>query len=149
MLRRAGALRTSQELESAADLARRARDRAKETGETELELSACLEMGQALLRSELGEGYLQASTEVDLDGAEEAFEQAAELAENLNDQHRLAAATRELGIITVSRLRADFVNAVYAGEHMGILQRLAKGEKLDDVLPGLPFARLAEQDVSL
>ena len=44
----------------------RVRARAIETGDAKAELAACLELGQDLLRVEIGDGYILASTEADL-----------------------------------------------------------------------------------
>src|SRR5512135_3160487 len=54
-LRRASALRMSHDEDAAAELARRVRVRAAEQGDAAMELRATLELGQALLRSPLGE----------------------------------------------------------------------------------------------
>ncbi len=143
MLRRAAALRLLQEVESAADLARRVRQQAVQRQDLPAELAACLELGQDLLHSELGEGYVQASSEVDLGGAEEAYQRAAAIAGELGNERLLAAATRELGIIALSRLRAGFVEAVYAGEHIPLLRRIAAGEKQEHILHELPIAVIA------
>lgn len=141
-LRRAAAMRLSQEQERAAELARRVRQLAAERGDKEAELLACLELGQDLLRTELGEAYAQTPTDADLDGAAEAFERAETLAEELGDEAKLADATRELGIIAVSHIRAWFVAKVQAGEHIEYLRRIASGERLEDILPTLPMAPL-------
>lgn len=145
MLRRAAALRLSQEHDRASDLARRVSQVANERGDTEAELAACLELGQDLLRTELGEGYAQAPSEADIDGAAEAYGRAVALAEVLVDQPRLAAAVRELGIIAVSRVRAWFVAAVVAGEHIEILRRILAGERMEDIFPTLEIAPTANE----
>jgi DNA-binding NarL/FixJ family response regulator len=142
MLRRAAALRLSGDHDRAAEIARRVRAAAEESSDREAELAACLELGQDFLRTEIGEGYAQTPHEADLDGAEEAYRRAEALAEKLNDEARLAAAIRELGIISLSRFRAWFVERVMAGEHLSILERVAAGETVDDILPTLPTAYL-------
>ena len=53
--------------------------------------------------------------EVDLDGAEEAYRRAIELAERLGDDRSLAAALREIGMIDFARGRAWFAGEVMAG----------------------------------
>ncbi len=143
MLRRAAALRLSREHERASEIAERVRVLAAERGDLESELAACLELGQDLLRTDLGEGYSQTHLEGDIDGGAAAFEDAARLARGLDDQSRLAAAVRELGIIAVSRLRTWFVQMIQAGEHTEVLTRIAAGERLDDILPTLPIAPFA------
>lgn len=145
MLRRAAALRLSQEHEQAAEIVRRVRRLAEDANNVQAELAACLELGQDLLRAEIGEGYVQAPSEADLDGAAEAYERAIVLAEQLNDESRLAAATRELGVIAVSRVRIWFLERIQAGEHIDVLRRITHGERLDDILPTLPIASVAEE----
>ena len=56
-LRRASALRMSHDEDTAAELARRVRTRAHDRGAVETELRADIELGQALLRSTLGESF--------------------------------------------------------------------------------------------
>ena len=143
MLRRAAALRRSEEQDRAAEVARRVRELASQRGDRKAELEACLELGQDLLRTGLGEAFAPAASEVDLDGAEEALKRASELAEELGDEASLAAATRELGVIDVARVRAWFVEQVLAGQHVGFLQRVAAGETLEEILPQLPIAPIA------
>src|SRR5213079_3123901 len=53
-LRRAAAMRLSDEWDQAAELARGVRRRAGETQDRHTELAACLELGQALLRVPMG-----------------------------------------------------------------------------------------------
>ena len=90
MIRRACALRLAGEQDLAADLARRVRSRAAERGDKTAELAACFELGQDLLRSSLGETLSALASDVDLDGAEEAYRAAAGLATELErrPQHR-------------------------------------------------------------
>ena len=114
MLRRSAALRQADQEDLAADLARRARDLAAERGDRRAELLACLELGQALLRLSMGEGFTP-SAESDGDGAEEAYRRASALAQELGDDASLAAATRELGVINLGRIRMWFVEQVKAG----------------------------------
>jgi DNA-binding CsgD family transcriptional regulator/tetratricopeptide (TPR) repeat protein len=140
MLRRAAALRSSGEQDRAAGLAGSVRALAIERGDEQAELLACLELGQNLLRSDLGEGYVQTHIEADLDGAAAAFQDAVRLAREQKNEHFLAIALRELGTISVARLRQWFVEQVQAGEHIPIMRRLADGEQVDDILPTLPVA---------
>ena len=111
-LRRASALRMSHDEDAAAELARRVRARASERGDAALELRAVLELGQALLRSPLGESFGGAAVEIDLDAADEAYRRAIELAEELHDERSLAAALREIGTIDFARGRAWFAAEV-------------------------------------
>ena len=145
MLRRAAAFRLSEEEDTAAGLARRVRELAAGRGDRRAELEACLELGQDLLRSTVGEGFVPNPSEADLDGAQEAYRRAVALAEELGDETSLAAATRELGTISVGRVRAWFVAQVQAGDHVELLQRVAGGERLEEILPTLPVAPLAAE----
>ena len=144
MLRRAAALRLSKEEDRAAEVARTVRKLAEERGDVSGELSACLELGQDLLRREIGEGYTDAPSEADLDGAAEAFSRAEALAEESGDKQALAAATRELGTIVFSRARVWFVERQITRDetYQQIVQRIAAGEAPEDVLPSLPIAPL-------
>lgn len=137
-LRRAAALRLSRDEDGAAEIARRVQESAAEQGDEAAELAAFLEIGQDLLRTELGAGYVSTSSEADLDGAEKAFKSALALAERLHDDSMLAAASRELGTITVSRIRIWFISAMEGGQYLPLMQRIASGERLDDIFPTLP-----------
>jgi DNA-binding NarL/FixJ family response regulator len=137
-LRRAAALRLSRDEESAAEIARAVLESAAKQGDEAAELAACLELGQDLLKSELGAGFVSSPTETDLEGAEQAYTRATVLAERLHDDSMLAAASRELGTIAVSRLRMLFIHAMEAGEYVPLLQRVASGEHFGDILPTLP-----------
>ena len=70
-LRRASAARANEDYELAAELARGVCTVAETSGDRGLELSACLELGQAITRSPIGEGYVTA-VEVDIEAAAEA-----------------------------------------------------------------------------
>jgi len=133
-LRRASALRMSHDEEAAAELARRVRARAAEQGDPATELRATLELGQALLRSSLGESFGGAAIEVDLDGAEEAYRRAIELAEQLRDDRSLAAALREIGTIDFARGRAWFSGEVLSGRANELLALLAMGTSIEDLM---------------
>jgi DNA-binding NarL/FixJ family response regulator len=143
-LRRAAALRVSEEFETAADLARRIRELAAEREDRPAELAACLELGQDLLRATLGETYTASPHDADLDGAEEAFARAARLAEELDDEATLAGTLRELGVIDLSRVRAWFVELVQAGEHVAFYARSAAGEPLSELIKETPVAALVQ-----
>ncbi|HEX2266722.1 MAG TPA: LuxR C-terminal-related transcriptional regulator, partial [Actinomycetota bacterium] len=144
MLRRAAALRLSKEEDRAAEAARMVRDLAAERNDHRAELAACLELGQDLLRREIGEGYTDAPVEADLDGASEAFGRAEALAEELGDDQALAAATRELGTIVFSRARMWFLERQINRDetYVNIVQRVAAGEQPEEILPTLPIAPL-------
>ena len=66
-LRRASALRMNHDEDEAAELARRAVARAADRGDAAIELRATLELGQALLRTPIGESLGAVAIEVDLD----------------------------------------------------------------------------------
>ncbi len=140
ILRRAAALRLSTEEEQAAELARRVRRLAVERDDRASELAACLELGQDIVGSALGESFVPAAAEIDLDAAEEAFGRAAALAEELGEDAALDAARRELGTIEIGRVRGWFVERVKAGEQWPILARAVAGETLDEIIPTLPVA---------
>jgi DNA-binding NarL/FixJ family response regulator len=139
-LRRVAALRGNQDTESAAELARRVRSRAAERGDRGLELRANLELGQAALKSSLGESFGAASAEVDPVTAEEAYTRAVELAESLGDDRSLAAALRELAMIELAKAREWFGGEARAGRVFEYVQRLTSGEDIHEILPTLPIA---------
>jgi hypothetical protein len=139
-LRRASAMRTAEEHDRAAELAREVRDLAVERGDRDGELAACMELGQDLLRATAGESFTPAAKEVDLDGADGAFRRAKELAEELGDIAADAAATRELGVVQLGRVRGWFIEQVELGEHLPIARRVAAGEVLEDIMPEFPIA---------
>src|SRR5213078_3286933 len=84
------------------------------------------------------------AAELDLNAAQAAFQRAAELAEALDDDRALAAATRELGCIQVGWVRGWFVEQVQSGQHIGLMARAVQGEALDDIVGSLPVASNAE-----
>ena len=137
-LRRAAALRADGRFDAAADIARKVRAKAADT-ELADELSACLELGQDLLRSPLGEGYTPTPLESDFDGAQEAFERALVLAEESGSEIGQAVVLRELGVIELARIREWFVERVKAGEHIPFVIRIANGEPLDQISKELPI----------
>lgn len=141
-LRRAAALRVSEEFERATEIAGRTRELAASRGDKRSELAACLELGQDLLRVTLGEAFTVSPHDADLDGAEEAYTRAANLAEELNDDAMMAATTRELGVIDMSRVRAWFIDRIQAGEHYPLAARSAAGEPLAQIIEDTPAAPL-------
>jgi DNA-binding NarL/FixJ family response regulator len=145
LLRRAAALRGDRRFEAAADVARRARTKATAAGDLEGELRACLELGQDLLRTTLGEGYTPSALESDLDAGEEAYGRAAAIAEQTGNDSSLAMALRELGVIKLARIREWFVERVKAGDHIPMLQAIAAGVSIEELEKTLPIADLAEE----
>ena len=148
-LRRAAALRTAEEYDRAAQLAREVRDLATERDDRGAELAACMELGQDLLRASVGEAFTPVEHDVDLDGADEAFRRAIDLARELGDDPTLAAALRETGVVLVGRVRAWFIEQMQLGAHIAIAQRVAAGEVLDDMFPEFPIAPLAYEAAGL
>ena len=149
LLRRAGALRGDRRFEAAADVARRARTKAAAAGNLEGELRACLELGQDLLRTTLGEGYTPSALEADLDGGEEAYARAAAIAEQMDNDSSLAMAVRELGVIKLARIREWFVERVKAGDHIPILEAVGQGVPLEELEKTLPISDLVEETRAL
>ena len=141
-LRRASALRMSHDEDAAAELARRVRARAAERGDAATELRATLELGQALLRSPLGESFGGAAIETDLDGAEEAYRRTIELAEQLHDDRSLAAALREIGMIDFARGRAWFSGEVMSGRANELLAAVSAGADFEALILASPVGPL-------
>ena len=141
-LRRASALRMSHDEDAAAELARRVRARAAELGDAATELRATLELGQALLRSPLGESFGGAAIEIDLDGAEEAYRRAIELAEQVHDDHSLAGALREIGTIDFAKGRGWFSREVLSGRANELLAMLASGTSVEELILATPVGPL-------
>ncbi len=139
-LRRAAALRMNEDEDRAAQLAREVRDLAASRGDRESELAACIELGQDLLRSTAGETFMPAAREVDLDAAEETYARALEIARDLGNEGDTALVLRELGVISLGRVRDFFISTIEVGEHLPLAMRVAAGEALEDLLPQLPIA---------
>lgn len=116
-LRRTSAARATQDFDSAIEIARSVREKAKEAGDLRVELQACFELGQALTRSPLGEGYWPL-TEISLDAPEEVYTRALELARELGARSEEAAATRELAVIEAGNVRLQVIAAVQGGATM-------------------------------
>ncbi|MGH2408030.1 MAG: ATP-binding protein, partial [Candidatus Limnocylindrales bacterium] len=135
-LRRASALRMNHDEDAAAELARRVRARAAERGDAAVELRATLELGQALLGSPLGESFGATAIENDLEGADEAFRHAIELAERVGDERSLAAALREVGMIDFARGRAWFAGEVTGGHAAEIIAKIASGADFAAIIEG-------------
>lgn len=138
-VRRASAARLVGEYEQAADLAVQALQVAGERHDDRMALKAELELGQARMRSSLGESFLPPPTEVDLDGAAEAFERAATLATRLADQASLAAAQRELGVVENGRARRVFLAMIE--QNPEVLEALSLQNPRDDPQLMEHFAR--------
>ncbi|MBW3588547.1 MAG: AAA family ATPase [Actinobacteria bacterium] len=140
-LRRSAALRLSEEWDQAAELAEKTRQNAAELGDRKSELSACMELGQALLQTAVGEAYsFPTQQEFDTSRGEEAYERVVELAEELGDDASLAAALRELGVVDSSKVRGHFVDRVLAGEQFEIVSQVLAGTTLPEILRDSPVA---------
>jgi class 3 adenylate cyclase/tetratricopeptide (TPR) repeat protein len=113
-LRRASAARASEDCDLAADLARAVRSSAETSGDLELELGACLELGQAITRCPIGEAYWPL-VEVDLDAAEEAFQRALAIAREIGARAREADSLRELAVIEAGRVKQGAIAAEAEG----------------------------------
>jgi class 3 adenylate cyclase/tetratricopeptide (TPR) repeat protein/DNA-binding CsgD family transcriptional regulator len=114
-LRRASATRQTGDGPHAAEIAREAIAKAEARGDEPALLRAYLELGQAQLGSELGDGYSPpAGDGVDIGGAEETYAKAWELARKLDDLPTMAAVRREQGVVVIGRVRRfiqDMVDA--------------------------------------
>jgi hypothetical protein len=126
-----------------------AQTKAAAAGSADDELRASLELGQDLLRSPLGEGYTPTQSESDFDGAQEAFQRATEIAEQLGAEDKLAMGLRELGVIEMARFRAWFVERVQAGDHIPYVIRIANGESLEQIEKELPIADMVDRSRNL
>ena len=140
MLRRASALRLSDDYDAAAGLARRVGELADARADADAALEAAVELGQCLMRAPLGESYAPTGQDADFDGAERAFLRVEELARERGDERRLAAALRELGVIQAGRVRAWVVAEMLAGRGDSITTRVAAGEPLSAIVQSLPVA---------
>lgn len=143
LLRRAAAMRLAGEHELAVELARQVRAVAADRGDRRAELAACLELGQILLDSPLGESFSPTASEVDLDGAADAYARACELGQELGDLAAVAAATRELGVIDVARARVLIIERA-RGDVLELPRRAAAGETPEEIL-GPEIVALATQ----
>jgi DNA-binding CsgD family transcriptional regulator len=145
MLRRCAALRLAHENEAAMELAKRVQTLAATRHERSTELAALLELGQAITGVPVGESFTFTPHEVDLDAAEEAYARARALAADLGDASSDAGATRELGVIVLSRVRAWFVEQVQAGRAPEFARRIGSGETPKQMLGTFPIASLVEE----
>lgn len=103
-LRRASAARASEDYELAAELAEAVGVTAVTMGDRALELAACLELGQAVTRSPIGEGYIT-TAEVDIEAARKAYERALAIARDVGARTEEADALRELAMIEAGRIK--------------------------------------------
>jgi DNA-binding NarL/FixJ family response regulator len=148
-LRRAAALCQSDEREAGAALAKQVRDDAVASGDRALELAATLELGQALLGAAIGEAYIPPSKDVDLEGAEEAYRRAIELARDLGDDDALAASLRELAVADLGQLRTWFVDQIMQGAGVEFMRQSTEAAKLSDVLKQTPVAHRSVEATAL
>ena len=113
-LRKASVARVAEDFELAAELARSVRSAAEAAGDRALELAACLELGQALSHSPIGEAYM-APVEVDVDEAEEPFNRALEIAREIGSRSTEADALRELSVLEAGRVKRAAIELQEAG----------------------------------
>jgi hypothetical protein len=113
-LRRASASRAIEDYDAAVELATGVRAIAVDMRDLELELEACLELGQALTRSDIGEAYWPLG-EADLDAADEAYTRALVIAREMGSRSKEAIALRELAVIEGGNVR----RAVLVAEQEG------------------------------
>ncbi|MFY9586838.1 MAG: BREX system ATP-binding domain-containing protein, partial [Actinomycetota bacterium] len=114
-LRRASATRQSGDNVQAGEIALEAVAKAEARDDERALLRSYLELGQARIGSELGDGYSPpAGDGVDIGGAEEAYAKAWELAKKLDDLPIMAAVRREQGVVVIGQVRRflqDMVDA--------------------------------------
>jgi hypothetical protein len=113
-LRRASAARANQDFDLAMELAQTVRQSAGEAGDRRLELAANLELGQAITRAPIGEGYVPLA-EVDLEAAESAFQRAVEIAREIGARSDEADAVRELAVIEAGWVKQAAMEAEEGG----------------------------------
>ena len=105
-LRRSSATRQTGDTAAAAEIALEAVAKAESRGDDRALLRAYIELGQARIGSELGDGYSPpAGDGVDINGAAEAYAKAWELATKLDDLPLMAAVRREQGVVVVGQVR--------------------------------------------
>ena len=105
-LRRASATRQTGDNVHAGEIAREAIAKAEARSDDRALLRAYLELGQAQVGSEIGDGYSPpAGDGVDIKGAEESYAKAWELARMLDDLPTMAAVRREQGVVVIGRVR--------------------------------------------
>lgn len=113
-LRRASASRAIEDFDTAIELATTVRETAVELGDLDLEFGACLELGQALTRSAIGEAYWPLN-EIDLDLPQDAYARALELARETGSRAAEATALRELAVIAAGRGKQTALAAAQEG----------------------------------
>jgi class 3 adenylate cyclase/DNA-binding CsgD family transcriptional regulator len=119
MIRRASATRQTGDGPHAAEIAREAIAKAETRGDERALLRAYLELGQAQLGSELGDGYSPpAGDGVDIKGAAETYGRAWELAKKLDDVSMMAAVRREQGVVVIGEVRRFMQDVVDANPGM-------------------------------
>ncbi|MFZ0626533.1 MAG: AAA family ATPase [Acidimicrobiia bacterium] len=113
-LRRSSAARAAGDYEMAIELARALRETAESSGDLKLELAACLELGQAITRCPIGEGYWPL-VEVDFEAAEEPFQRALAIAREMGVRASEADALRELAVLESGRVKHAAITAAAEG----------------------------------
>jgi class 3 adenylate cyclase len=113
-LRKASAARANQDFDLAIELALGVCKAAMDSDDQRLELAARLELGQAITRTPIGEGYMTLVA-VDLDAAESAFERARGIAREIGARSEEADAVRELAVIAAGRVKHAAIAAEEGG----------------------------------
>ena len=113
-LRKASAARANQDFDLAIELATDVCQAAVDSSDRRLELAARLELGQALTRAPIGEGYMTL-VEVDLDAAESAYQSALKIARELGARSAEADAIRELAVVQAGRVKRAAIKAEEGG----------------------------------
>ena len=126
-LRRASAAGMAEDFEAARELATAVREAAESAGEKQIELDACLELGQAFTHSPLGEGFWPL-LELDIEAADEPFARALELARELGDRSKEAAALRERAVLEAGRAKNSVIAEAATGGGFGELISFASKE---------------------
>ena len=124
-LRRAAAARAAGDFDEAEEIARRVQSMAEDSGAARMEMDACLELGQALIRSPLGEAYFPL-VEIDTESASRPFARALELSRDLGDRSAEAAALRELAVLEAGRAKHE------------LMADARQGATVDELMPQVP-----------
>ena len=134
-LRRASAARASEDFDLAAELAQAVCVSAEDSGDRSLELSACLELGQAITKSPIGEGYVT-TVEVDVEAAEDAYQRALGIAREIGARSEEADALRELAMIAAGKAKLAAMGLQDGGTSKLEILMAGPGALLHDQGPG-------------
>ena len=105
-LRRSSATRQTGDNVHAAEIALDAIAKAESLGDDRALLRGFIELGQARIGSEIGDGYSPPARDgVDIEGAADAYAKAWDLASKLDDLPTMAAVRREQGVVVIGQIR--------------------------------------------